>query len=544
MKKTPLLIQYAYLLFLAVITACGDAFFRGDSNGSVALAAKILIYFFLFYAFFLLAEKALDSLQNPAEGHGWHQAFQYSRKNILRISFLLFAVYFAYLLIFYPGATTGDTVYQIEDLFTGTSPIAYPVNYGHTKVQALMIDHHPVTTTLVFTFFYRLGLLLGDANIGLFLYNLLQCTCMSVLFASIICYMDRLSVPKPIALISLAFYASPVVASYAVTMGKDMLFSFWFVLYYLVFIRIAQNPRDKGSEKRQWILLAVLSVLIALMNKKGLYLALFSNLCLLFVLPGKTKINAVVTALLPVFILTVVMQQILFPLLNIMPGGKQEVLGTAFQQTALSLIEHPEKYSEKEKQLFFSILDCSPEELSEVYSPTCTDPVKNRFRLETDNNTIHAYLRMWVRHFIREPGTYIRAIFSVNGGYFAPLKGVNVYQYVPYSEVLNAFSQPERTYSLRMTLGAFLAWLENIPAFSVFCQDSFYTFWYPAFSFYLFCKKKQQSKIILLAPLAGNLLFLTIGPLCYTRYALCQIYTFPVLLAVTAGAAQEEKKEQ
>ena len=249
MKKTASLIQYIYLLFLSVITACGDAFFRGDSNGAAALAAKILIYYFLFYAFFLLAEKALASLQEPAERHGWYQVFQYNWKNVLRISLLLFAVYFAYLLVFYPGATTGDTVYQIEDLFTGTSPIAYPVNYGHTKVQALMIDHHPVTTTLIFTFFYRIGLLLGDANIGLFLYNLLQSACMSILFASIVCYMDSLGIPKPIALISTVFYASPVVASYAVTMGKDMLFSFWFVLYYLVFIRIATNPNDEGSEK-------------------------------------------------------------------------------------------------------------------------------------------------------------------------------------------------------------------------------------------------------------------------------------------------------
>ena len=95
MKKTASLIQYIYLLFLAVITACGDAFFRGDSNGTAALAAKILIYCFLFYAFFLLAEKALASLQEPAERHGWYQVFQYNWKNVLRISLLLFAVYFA-----------------------------------------------------------------------------------------------------------------------------------------------------------------------------------------------------------------------------------------------------------------------------------------------------------------------------------------------------------------------------------------------------------------------------------------------------------------
>jgi len=538
MKKNAIGIKYGYLLFLAVITASGDAFFRGESNGLAGLAAKTLIYFFLFFGFFLVAERLLVSFQNAAADQKWHAVFQYNRRNILRISLLLFSVYLAYLLVFYPGATTGDTVYQIEDLFTGTSPIAYPVNYGHTEVQALMIDHHPVTTTVIFTFFYRVGLLFGDANIGLFLYNLLQSACLSVLFSVIVCYMDRLRIPKLIALISTVFYASPVVASFAITMGKDMLFSFCFVLYFLVFIWLVLNPCDQGGSKKQWLMLALLSVLISLMNKKGMYLALVSNLCLLFVIPGRKKINAVLTALLPVFILVVLMQQLLFPLLNILPGGKQELLGTPFQQTALSIIEHPENYTEEEKNLFFSMLDCSPEELPEVYSPTCTDPIKNRFLFETDNDTIHSYLKMWALHFLREPGTYFRAILSVNGGYLAPLKAFNVYQYVPYSEVLNAFSQPDSTFSLRMTLGAFLAWLENIPIFSVFCQDSFYVFWFPAFSLYLFCGQRQWRRIVLLVPLAANFLFLVIGPLCYTRYALCQLYTFPVLLAVTAQSVK------
>ena len=35
--------MYVYLLFLAVLTACGDAFFRGDSNGAAALAAKTIL---------------------------------------------------------------------------------------------------------------------------------------------------------------------------------------------------------------------------------------------------------------------------------------------------------------------------------------------------------------------------------------------------------------------------------------------------------------------------------------------------------------------
>ena len=42
-KNTLSVGMYVYLLFLAVLTACGDAFFRGDSNGAAALAAKTIL---------------------------------------------------------------------------------------------------------------------------------------------------------------------------------------------------------------------------------------------------------------------------------------------------------------------------------------------------------------------------------------------------------------------------------------------------------------------------------------------------------------------
>ena len=57
------------------------------------------------------------------------------------------------------------------------------LKYG--SVSALMIDSNPVMTTLVFTLFYHLGLLTGDPNRGLFLYNLLQSAFLAVLFSVI-----------------------------------------------------------------------------------------------------------------------------------------------------------------------------------------------------------------------------------------------------------------------------------------------------------------------------------------------------------------------
>ena len=524
--------QYFYLLFLAVFTAASDLYFQGGSNGIAALLAKAVVYLALYCGFFFLMDMAVTSCRKHAESYGWHQYFCFTKRNILRLSLLFFAVYFLYLLVFYPGATTGDTLYQIEDLVTGTAPMPYPSTYSSRTVSALMIDSNPVMTTLVFTLFYHLGLLTGDPNRGLFLYNLLQSAFLAVLFSVIVCYMDRLHVPKPVALVSTVFYASPLLASYAVTMGKDLLFSSCFVLYFHFFAWLVLKPSEEGGSKKQWLLLLLFSLLIALTNKKGAALAAFSNLCLLFAVSGRKRLFAIPAALLPYLIVGIVLPQLLFPALNIFAGGRQEVLGVAFQQTSLSIMEHPEKYPEEEKELFFSLLNLSQETLDEVYNPTITDPIKNRFSYDTDQEDVHAYLKVWASHFPREAGTYIRATLSISGGYFSPHKLFNVYQYTPYSGVLGAFSQPGKTEALRSSLGALIYWLEQIPVFSVFSQDSFCLFWVPAFSFYYFRKQNQKKKLVLLAPIAANLLFLVFAPVCITRYGLCQIFTFPMLLAV------------
>ncbi len=537
MKRRPRLMTILYILFLAAITACGDAFYDGGNTGAAGILAKAIVYCLIFSGFFILAECILDNSQKQTTERAWHRLFSFSRGNILRLALVFFSVYFFYLLIFYPGATSGDTLYQIEDLVTGTAPMPYPSTYSNRTISALMIDSNPVMTTLIFTSFYKLGLLLGDANRGLFLYNLLQCAALAFLFASMVCYMDRLHVPRLISLISAVFFVSPVIASYAITMGKDVLFSLCFILYFHIYAWLIINPSTHGGSRKQWLLLMLFSVLIALMNKKGLALAVISNLCLFFTVCGKKRFLVLPAALLPFLLLNVLMQQILFPAFNVVPTGNQEVLGIAFQQTSLSLIEHPEHYTEEEKNLFFSLLDLSEEELEEVYLPTITDPIKNRLDYNADKEKTSSYLRMWASHFTQEAGTYLRATLSISGGYFSPHKVFNVYQYTPYSEALGAFSQPGWTESLRFSLGSLIYWLENIPVFSVFSQDSFYVFWYPSFALYSLCHHSRSKKCVLLVPFIVNLIFLLFAPVCITRYGLCQLFTFPMLLAITAQPA-------
>ena len=248
-----------YLLFISGFTAACDIYFQGGHNGAAAIMAKALVYFALYYGFFFVMEKCLYYCHHHTGSSNWYQLLVYNKKNVLRLSLLFFAVYFFYLLIFYPGVTSGDTMYQLEDLVTGISPMAYPSTYSNRTISALMIDSNPVATTLVFTLFYKIGILAGNANYGLFLYDFLQCGCLSILFATIICYMDHLHVPKPFAVVSIFFYISPVIASFAIFMGKDMLFSLCFILYNHVFAWMILNPQEQGGSRKQWLLLISLS---------------------------------------------------------------------------------------------------------------------------------------------------------------------------------------------------------------------------------------------------------------------------------------------
>jgi len=55
-------------------------------------------------------------------------------------------------------------------------------------------------------------------------------------------------------------------------------------------------------------------------------------------------------ALASLLAIAVVLPLIVFPLLNIQQGGRQEILGPLFQQTARYIVEHPDEVTDEEKE--------------------------------------------------------------------------------------------------------------------------------------------------------------------------------------------------
>ena len=530
MHKAPGIIKWIVFPVLPAFLALSDLSYTRAELSAGGFFQKALLYAFLFLLLLFLSDKLYFFLKRPAPARRWHRFLTFSRKNVLMLSALLFLIDLGYLYVYRPGTCGYDTVNQILDLVTGMDPLPFSWASWQENVSALMNDHHPVATTLIFTLFYRIGTAVGHSNIGIFIYALFQAGCLSLLFGCIICYMDRLGIPKLFALLSFLFCCSPVIAFFSIAMIKDSLFSVVFVLFFLQYAEIVSKALEKKTVSRKALLfLLFLSTVIALLNKKGMYIALVSDLALLPVLPGgRTKLRVVCCALMPVFVITILMGKLLFPLFGIFPGGKQEALGFTFQQTAGILLEDPESFSEEDRALFFRLINIPPEELESTYNPALTNAVKDYYCLHTSEDDLAAYLKLWLSQVLRHPLAALRILLTVNGGYFAPVKTANVYTSAAYYEYLGAFRQPDSSLALRNTVTGIYQTLTQTPGLSVFFLDALSLFWFPCVTAFLLQRHGREGAIVCMVPLAANMVFLILGPVCWTRYGLCQIFTLPV----------------
>jgi hypothetical protein len=163
------------------------------------------------------------------------------------------------------------------------------------------------------------GGLAGSAARGVMIYCGLQ-TALTALFMSVmLCRMEKLGMPYLYRKAGVLFLGlSPFVALYAIGMLKDSVYSLLFIMYYLVYVVIIREEATSG--RMLWLIL--LSVLLALTKKTGVYFVILCNIALLFV-PGVRRRWAewLASWTLPAVLLLVLLPKVVFPMFAIFPGG-------------------------------------------------------------------------------------------------------------------------------------------------------------------------------------------------------------------------------
>lgn len=299
-----------------------------------------------------------------------------------------------YAAIWYPGNMSYDALFQIEQ---------YLGNYPLT-------NHHPVFVTIGFGLLFSLGSKINE-EFGVFLIILTNIALWAGAVTFTMHKLCKWKIRKNICLAVLLFYTFfPIIMIYVVTATKD---SWFFPLILMFFAEYLDKYEDEEIEIKDCGLMLALCA-VSCFVRHGTVLILFPAIIAFAIKHRKGKI---MMACLAAMILTVTG---LAAIEKAYPKDSYDQYSTLFQLTARHLILYADDVTDEEYRIINTVLDA--EEIKEVYNPHLSDDVKNTANTKAPSDAeIKAYLKCWIKMFIRHPAGYIEGFLNGCYGYLDPL---------------------------------------------------------------------------------------------------------------------------
>ena len=343
---------------------------RGAAAMAALFAAALCAVVLLF--------RLLDALRAHAQS-GAPATQKKKRRLFWLCAGLIFAGSIPYLLLYAPGLNIYDTHDQILQFF------GFPSYIGDGSA---LSDHHPVFLTLIYGGFMKLGLLLGDANIGQLLYSLLSMAALAVCWAYALVTLREAGLARG-AVIGLALFVAlyPVLALYAFNMCKDVSVEPFVLLYGTMMFRLCASHGRAAQSGRFCAGLFAVALMMMLTRKPAMYALCFAALFLLLGYPGvRARLAGALLGAAAVF--AVLYNGLLLPALGVIPGETREMLSVPFQQTARCLLAYPDDVTESELRAVSAVLDV--ENGVPNYDPRLADPVKDTSSPDLSGRPVYA----------------------------------------------------------------------------------------------------------------------------------------------------------
>ncbi len=496
-------------------------------GNAVAFVLETALFFVLFLAFIFVIH-IFEAKYNVSVRD--IKIFEPNLKGLLKGTILISLCYLPVAIIFYPGVCGWDTINQINDFVTGTKPLPFDWKQGQVEISVFLNDHHPVFDTLIFSFFFYVGRFFGNINIGFFIYSILSMVATSTAISYMICFMNKLKIRIPTPILIIFILINPVIAVYSFSMVKDSVFSIVFVWYFVIFASILLT---KKTTKKQLIAFIILSVLLCLTKKLGLYIVIPSNIALLFAtVKSDFKWRGYILGALaaPIVMMLIVLPHIIFPMANIYPGGRQERLGPMFQEVARVDIDYPDYYNDDEKRVLSNVIDYENIKTNYIYD--CSDGIKDTYNFYATSEDNSAFTQLWIRTGFRKPDSYIKATLGNCGGFYAPVKTIELHRDLTSQTYFKELKNSDATRPVRELYLGVYDFLAGIPGVSFLFDNVFYSFWIPLFAIVRCIKRKKKNEIIFIIPILVTVVLFLASPLSHIRYALPLVYTSPLIFGI------------
>lgn len=470
----------------------------------------------------LIKIKKLDFLKKT-------KIYEIFKKHPFITSFIIIIIcWIPYIISFYPTILSPDPSFQIKQYFN------IPNKYSNYVVMIdpnqLITNHHPVIHTLLLGTCVKIGTIINNVNLGLFIYSIIQILVLASTLAYTIKFLNDIKLSKKYLLLSLIIYSFvPIFPFYAMSAVKDVIFGSLIILY---IIRIYKFIKCESIKLREIITTILLLILIVLFRNNGIHVILLSFPFLIFI------VKAIKNKLKIIFIFFILLtfnysyNNLILPYFKITQTSVREMLSIPFQQTARYVKTYNNEVTDKEKKAIDKILNYDT--LASRYKVDISDPVKNEFNRYYKKEELNEYFRVWFKQFTKHPITYIEATINNTYGYFYPAK-TRWFIYYKYYDIIteDGFDYHYNKLSLsRKILSNFGKSFPYIPFIGLIVNIAF-NVWILIFMFtYLFYRKKYKELVYLIPSFVLVLVCIASPVNAYFRYALPFVFALMLNLGI------------
>ena len=350
----------------------------------------------------------------------WLQRPVEKRKNLCRSfrrqllwALIIFLCWLPILVLRSPGSIFRDTDAQILQF------------WGQLPFEA----SNPLILSFVYGPLFSLGQSLGGDNWGIFACVLFQLI-LSLYAFSFAC--EEVAAARGSlragALLCLFFGMGPNYGSMVAAVLKDSIHAPLYLLFFLYYRRVAVS-----NEKKDWLWLALLALLVSLTRKGAVYLAALSLLGLMLVRSDKKKALTLGTCVL--LAAHFCLNGLIYPALGVEKPMEKENYSFFYPITGFYCAKHQEELTQQEKDIIGAVLDY--ETVSTGFSTRGVDTIKSTYHAES-KGAVSAYLTLHGKWFFRHPVTCLEALVYSRSYYFTPwsVKGERItVSMSPFSEV-------------------------------------------------------------------------------------------------------------
>lgn len=336
----------------------------------------------------------------------------------LVVTLILLIAWLPYLMSFAPGSVLGDSMSSVGQVFSG--------QYS---------NHHPVVYTLLVGFFVKIGMRMGDINIGIFLYSLFQYLFLATTLAYVVVFLMKHRVNPWLLGLAVFFFAiCPIFPSYAIIMWKDPLFSIGLLFIGIILYWYAKND-FKNMKWYQYSLLVFSVLVVAFFRNNGIFILVFVLLALLIMYRKRVWKVALTITLTMGF--SLIIQGPIYSIFHIYKPSV-EAFAIPLQQVAYTIVDNEGSLSDSDREFMNKIM---PLEIwKKVYSPTLVDSIKWHKDFDTIFFEEHIidFMKIWLKLLPNNLNGYIDAYLLETLGFWHPIYQ-NEYGYIDQYISENSF---------------------------------------------------------------------------------------------------------